>query len=358
MRIAVDAMGGDFSPHEVIAGTVQAVEAYDCRIVLTGDSRLIEPELKKYSSSAKEKITVVHTDEAILMDDSPSVVVRGKKNSSVHVALRMLKNGEVSGFFSAGNTGAIMAVSKLLLRTVEGVDRPAIGAVLPTIKGHTLLLDVGANVDCKPIHFLHFAIMGAAYAKLILGISDPSVRLLSIGEEDVKGNELTKSVFNILSECSAINFKGNAEGKELFKGVCDVIVCDGFAGNIALKSSESAASYISQILKEELRRTFISKIGAILSKGAFERVKKRADYTEYGGAPLLGVNGVVIIGHGSSNANAVKNGIRVAKELAEKKINSVIEKDVKDSYSRLKVDKNDSFWNSIIEKFKKIRSEQ
>jgi len=354
MRIVVDAMGGDFAPAEVVQGSVAAIKEYGYNIVLVGDERLINKELSKYSNTIKDKIFVVHTEEAITMEDSPSQVVRGKKNSSVHVGLKMLKNGEASGFFSAGNTGAIMAVAKLFLRTIEGVDRPAIGAVLPTMTGHTVMLDVGANVDCKAVHYLQFAIMGAAYAKIVLNIDNPTVKLLSIGEEDIKGNEVTKSVFKLLQNFDGINFKGNVEGKEIFKGVCDVIVCDGFAGNIALKSSESAAGYISKLLKEELTRTFLSKIGALLAKGAFERVKKRADYTEYGGAPLLGVNGVVIIGHGSSNANAVKNGIRVAHELAEQKIVGVIEQNIRDGYSVMKVDKGESFWNNIKEKLKKL----
>ncbi|MCB4204866.1 phosphate acyltransferase PlsX [Deferribacterales bacterium Es71-Z0220] len=354
MRIVVDAMGGDFAPTEVISGAVESIRQYGYNIVLVGDERLINKELSKYSKSDRDKIFVVHTEEAVTMEDSPSQVVRGKRNSSIHIALKMLKNGEASGFFSAGNTGAIMAISKLFLRTIEGVDRPAIGAVLPTMKGHTVMLDVGANVDCKPIHFLQFAIMGSAYAKIVLNIDDPTVKLLSIGEEDVKGNELTKSVFKLLQNSEGINFRGNVEGKEIFKGVCDVIVCDGFAGNIALKASESAAGYISKLLKEELTRNFVSKIGALLAKGAFDRIKKHADYTEYGGAPLLGVNGVVIIGHGSSNSNAVKNGIRVAHELAEQKLTAVIEKNIRDGYSAMKVDKGESFWNNIKEKLKKL----
>lgn len=357
MRIIVDAMGGDFAPGEIVHGVVKAVKEYNHDIVLVGDQRLIDQELKKYSGYSKDKIFIVHTEEVVTMDDSPSQIVRGKKNSSIHIGLKMLKNGEGSGFFSAGNTGAVMAVAKLFLRTIEGVDRPAIGAIMPTLKGHSVMIDVGANVDCKPIHFLQFAIMGAAYAKIVLNIENPTVKLLSIGEEDIKGNEMTKSVFKMLQSFRGINFKGNIEGKEIFKGVCDVIVSDGFAGNVALKASESAGMYISTLLKEELTRDIVSKLGAFLAKGAFKRIKKRIDYTEYGGAPLLGVNGAVIIGHGSSSSNAVKNAIRVAGELAEQRISSIIEQAIKDSYSVMKVDKSETFWNNIVERFKKIKRE-
>lgn len=357
MRIIVDAMGGDFAPAEIVYGVVKAIKEYNYDIVLVGDQRLIDQELSKYPDVKKDKIFIVHTEEVVTMEDSPSQILRSKKNSSLHIGLKMLKNGEGSGFFSAGNTGAIMAISKLCLKTIEGVDRPAIGAVMPSLKGHTVMIDAGANVDCKPIHFLQFAIMGTAYAKIILGVENPTVKLLSIGEEDVKGNEITKSVFKVLQNFREINFKGNIEGKEIFKGVCDVIVCDGFAGNIALKASESAWMYISTLLREELTRNVVSKLGAFLVKGAFKRVKKRVDYAEYGGAPLLGVNGAVIIGHGSSNSIAVKNGIRVAGELAEQKITSLIEQGIKDSYSVMKVDKTETFWNNIVEKFKKIKRE-
>lgn len=353
MRIAVDAMGGDHAPHEIVKGAILAAKEYDIDIILIGDERLIKQELERSSNSDQSKIFLVHTEEFISMEDSPSLAVRRKRNSSIHIGLKMVKNGEASAFFSAGNTGAVMAASKLILRTLDGVDRPAIGAVIPNEISSTVMLDVGANVDCKPIHFLQFAIMGAAYAKFILDKEKPRVSLLSIGEEDVKGNEQTKSVFGLLKEFNGINFIGNIEGKEIFKGNTDVIVCDGFAGNVALKTIEATAAYIGKILKEELNRNIITKIGALISKSAFKQLRQRADYTEYGGAPLLGVNGISIIGHGGSNANAVKNGIRVAKELSERKVNKYIEENIRDSYNLLNIDKTDSFWENILGKFKK-----
>lgn len=350
MNIAVDAMGGDHAPAEIVKGTVQAVAEYDVNVILVGDQEAIRRELAVCGATNNSRITVQHAEQEITMEDQPSVVVRGKRNSSIHEGLRLVKDGSADAFFSAGNTGAVMAVSKLILRTLDKIDRPAIGAVLPTAKGHTVLLDVGANVDCKPINFVHFAIMGSAYAKAVLGIKNPKVGLLSIGEEDVKGNEMTKSVFSMLKETPTINFIGNAEGKELFKGAFDVIVCDGFAGNVALKVSESVASYMSKLLKEELTRTWYTKLGALIAKSAFNRVRKRADYTEYGGAPLLGVKGITIIGHGSSNANAVKNAIRVARDMVEHQLNQHIEEDVAQAIGLLNVDKHSGFWNNIKDK--------
>ncbi|BAI79661.1 fatty acid/phospholipid synthesis protein PlsX [Deferribacter desulfuricans SSM1] len=357
MRIAVDAMGGDHAPREIVKGAILAAKEYDIHIILVGDKTLIQQELDKAGNYPKEKISVIHAEEAITMDDLPSVAVRKKRKSSVHEGLRLVKKGEARAFFSAGNTGAVMACAKLILRPIEGVDRPAIGAVLPNAKGHSVILDIGANVDCKSIHFLQFAIMGSAYAKIVFQKDEPTVGLLSIGEEDLKGNESTKNAFNLLKTSPLIKFIGNVEGKELYKGGADVVVCDGFAGNIALKVSESAAWYIGKLLKEELTKNFIRKMAALILKPAFESLKKRADYTEYGGAPLLGVNGICIIGHGSSNANAVKNGIKVAYELAEQRLNQLIEERVKASLERLKVDKVETFWNNIKDRFKKITSD-
>jgi len=357
MRIVVDAMGGDHAPHEVVKGSLEAARLYNADIILVGDKRLVEQELPKDYKQQYKNIFVVHADETISMEDIPSNAVRRKKKSSVHIGLKMVKNGEASAFFSAGNTGAIMGASKMILRTLEGVDRPAIGAALPTVKNPSVLLDVGANVDCKPMHYLQFAIMGSAYAKIVMNVEKPQVGLLSIGEEEMKGNELTKTVFHLLKNCKVIDFKGNVEGKDIYKGTADVIVSDGFAGNIALKASESAAWYISKLLREELKRTIISRIGALIAKGAFTRVKKRSDYTEYGGAPLLGVNGVVIIGHGSSNANAIKNGIKTAYELASKNVNRDIQENISEAYELLKVDKAGSFWNNVKERIRKIRPE-
>jgi glycerol-3-phosphate acyltransferase PlsX len=354
MRIVVDAMGGDHAPAEVVKGAVAACREYGADILLVGRSGLIKRELDSCGRFPASKIEIDNADEVVSMEDSPSQILRGKRGSSIHGGLRHVKEGNAQAFFSAGNTGAVMAVAVMVLKTLQGVDRPAIGAVLPNIKGHSLMLDVGANVDCKPLHYLQFAIMGTAFAEIVLGIKKPSVGLLSIGEEDVKGNETTKSVHALLRGVDGvINFYGNVEGKDLFRGTTDIIVCDGFAGNVALKVSESAGWYVSKLIKEEIVSSVWAKIGALFARQALLRVKKRADYSEYGGAPLLGVDGVCIIGHGSSNQNAVKNGIRVAKELAEHDLNGLIQNRLADSMRVLEVDKGESFLDNIIGKFKK-----
>ncbi|WP_265820780.1 phosphate acyltransferase PlsX [Geovibrio ferrireducens] len=354
MRIVVDAMGGDHAPEEIVKGAVAACNEYGADILLVGREELIKKELDSCGRFPSSKIEIDHAEDIVAMDDSPSMIVRGKRNSSIHTGLKHVKSGNADAFFSAGNTGAVMAVAIMVLRTLPGIDRPAIGAVLPNIKGHTVMLDVGANVDCKPLNYFQFAIMGSVYAQIVLGLSRPSIGLLSIGEEDVKGNETTKSVHTLLrSVGNAINFYGNVEGKDLFRGTTDVVVCDGFSGNVALKVAESAGWYISKMLKEEITSSFWAKAGALMARKALMRVKERADYTEYGGAPLLGVEGVCIIGHGSSNANAVKNGIRVAKELAEHDLNKVIQEKLAASIGVLEVDKDVSFLDNIIGKFKK-----
>ncbi|WP_022851338.1 phosphate acyltransferase PlsX [Limisalsivibrio acetivorans] len=354
MRIVVDAMGGDFAPVEIVRGAADACRDLDTDILLVGREAQVKEELDKLSSYPLSRIEISDAEDVVTMDDSPSAILRGKRNSSIHKGLRHVKDGSGDAFFSAGNTGAVMAVAKMVLKVLEGIDRPAIGAVLPTIKGHTVLLDAGANVECKPLHYLQFAIMGSAYAHIALGIDDPKTGLLSIGEEEMKGSDVIKVVNQLLRESTGVvNFHGNVEGKDMFRGTTDVIVCDGFSGNVALKVSESAGWFVSKMIKEEITKSVPAKIGALFAKGALMRVKERADYTEYGGAPLLGVGGVCIIGHGSSNHNAVKNGIRVAKELAENNLNGLIEEKVKESFEVLEVDKGGSFLDNILGKFKK-----
>jgi glycerol-3-phosphate acyltransferase PlsX len=356
MKVVVDAMGGDYAPREIVKGAVAAVREFGAEIILVGDETEIRHELESLGSKAFKNIEIVHTEEKVEMDDSPSQILRTKRNSSIHVGLRLVKQGEGAAFFSAGNTGAVMACAKMILKTLPGIDRPAIAAVMPTVKGHTVMCDVGANVDCKIENYVQFAIMASAYSSLVLGIKSPSVGLMSVGEEDVKGNDITKTVFKCLQELGrsqVINFYGNVEGKDLFRGTSDVVVVDGFAGNVALKVSESAGWYVSQMLKEEIRSSLLSKLGAILMIPALKRIKKRADHSEYGGAPLLGVNGVCIIGHGSANSVAVKYCIKMARDLAEKRLNDLIEENVTESVKVLKVDKEDTFWNNIVEKFKR-----
>jgi len=356
MKVVVDAMGGDYAPREIVKGAVDAVKCFGTEVILVGDEEQVRRELESCSSKYAKQIEVVHAEQQVEMDDSPSQIIRSKRNSSIHVGLRLVKQGEGAAFFSAGNTGAVMAVSKMILKTLPGIDRPAIGAVMPTDKGHTVMCDVGANVDCKPENYIQFAIMANAYSKIVLGKESPSIGLMSVGEEDVKGSDITKSVFKYLSELGdsgVINFHGNVEGKDLFKGTSDVIVVDGFAGNVALKVAESTGWYISKMLKDEIKSSLLSKIGALFMIPALKRLKKKADHSEYGGAPLLGVNGVCIIGHGSSNATAVKYSIKMAHELAEHNLNAMIEDSVMESVKVLKVDNEDSFWNNILEKFKK-----
>ena len=327
MIIAVDAMGGDNAPAEIVKGACKAVaENSNLQVILVGDERAIKKELSACGKENPANITIMHTEEFIAMDDHPSEIIRGKRKSSMHIGLKLVKDKKADGFFTAGNSGAAMAVSMVILGLLDGVARPAIGTILPCSnkRGHFFMLDVGANVDCRPEHLVTFAIMGY-----------PTVGLLSNGEEEGKGDMLTKTVFPILKETSVINFVGNVEGKVLFKGEADVVVCDGFAGNIALKVSQSVAKYMVSVLKEELLSSTVSKIGALLSKKAFQKVKDKTDGAQYGGAPLLGVKGVCVIGHGSSNDVAVANGIKVAIRAAESKMNDAIVDDVSNSLSNI-----------------------
>ncbi len=338
MIIAVDAMGGDNAPGEVVKGAIKAVsESDNLQVILVGDKSVIDKEISLCSKQGISGITVMHTDEYIAMDDHPSEVIRGKRKSSMHVGLKLVKDKKADGFFTAGNSGAAMAVSMVILGLLDGVTRPAIGTILPgsNKRGYFFMLDVGANVDCRPEHLVTFAIMGSAYAKKVLHINNPAVGLLNNGEEEGKGDMLTKTVYPILKKTNVINFVGNVEGKALFKGEADVVVCDGFAGNIALKVSQSVAKYMVSILKEELLSTIASKIGALLSKKAFQKVKDKTDSAQYGGAPLLGVKGICVIGHGSSNYIAVANGIKVAVRAAESKMNDAIVDDVSNSLSNI-----------------------
>src|SRR5215471_18030432 len=324
IKIAVDAMGSDHAPAVEVDGAVQAASQYGVSIVLVGQEDPIRQLLEKHDTSGLA-IEVVHASEVITMEDAAATAVRRKRDSSIRVAARMMRDGGVSGIVSAGNTGAVMATSKLVMGTLPVVDRPALSTVLPTQKGKpAILLDVGANVDCKPIHLEQFAIMGDIYSRVIFGIRRPRVGLLSIGEEDSKGNELTKEAFKSLKR-APINFIGNVEGRDIFTGDVDVIVCDGFTGNVALKLSEGLYEAFASMLKQELQKTLSAKVGAIFAQNAFRQFKHRLDYSEYGGAPLLGIKGITIVCHGRSNSNAIKNAIRVAGEFCRHGVNEVIE---------------------------------
>ena len=323
-KIAVDAMGSESGPSVEVDGAIQAATQYGTPIVLVGQEERLR-ELLRERDATSLPIEVVHATEVITMEDAAASAARRKKDSSIHVAARLMRDSAVSGFVSAGNTGAVMATVKMIMGTLSVVDRPALSTVLPTQKGKpAILLDVGANVDCKPHHLEQFAIMGDIYSRAIFGIRRPRVGLLSIGEEDSKGNELTKEAFKSLKR-APINFIGNVEGRDIFTGDVDVIVCDGFTGNVALKLSEGLYEAFASMLKQELQKTLSAKVGAIFAQNAFRQFKHRLDYSEYGGAPLLGIKGITIVCHGRSNSNAIKNAIRIADEFCRHKVNQVIE---------------------------------
>ena len=330
--IVVDGMGSDRAPEPEVRGAILACRHYDVRVHLVGPEEILRPALDRalraprWPGEAKPNICIVHSSEWISMDDKAAQAVRAKRDSSMRVGLRMVREGSAHGFFTAGNTGAAMATAKMVLGMLAGVHRPGLATIIPTVTGSpSLLLDVGANVDCDPDNLVQFAVMGNMYARNVLRIGHPRVGLLSIGEEESKGNQLTRDTFPLLRALSAIDFIGNVEGRDLFNGRLDVAVCDGFIGNIALKTSEGVAKLVSTLLREALKSTVTSQVGALLSRRAFNDFKKRLDYSEYGGAPLLGVRGVCIVGHGSSNERAIMNGIRVAAEFAQAEVNSSIE---------------------------------
>lgn len=324
MKIAVDAMGGDYAPAAVVEGAVDAARELGVGVILVGDSAAVERELSRLDTAGLD-IEVRHASQVVEMDDSASVALRRKKDSSIRVATGLVKSGEAVAVISAGHTGAAMATAFFVLGTVKGVDRPAIAALMPTTSGFSILLDVGANVDCKPMHLLQFALMGNVFASKAHGIKRPKVGLLSIGEEDTKGNELTREAFKLL-RASNLNFIGNVEGRDVFNGRVDIVVCDGFIGNVALKISEGLAEAMNTLLKKEIEDNIGGQVGYLLLRPAFRKFKKRIDYTEYGGAPLLGINGVCIVSHGSSSAKAIKNAVRAACDMHSKKVNMHIQK--------------------------------
>jgi glycerol-3-phosphate acyltransferase PlsX len=341
--IALDAMGSDRAPKPEIEGAIHAARNYGVRVLLVGPEATIKAELDRHPSASRLPIEIVHASEVISMEDKAVQAVRAKRDSSMRVGLRLVREGQAAGFVTAGNTGAAMASAKMVLGALQGVDRPALAAVFPTAPGTAaILLDVGANVDCKPHNLEQFAVMGEIYFRSMFGgprfgdvkfgrsgqaARSPRVGLLSIGEEETKGNELTRESFQLLKRLP-LNFVGNVEGRDLFNGHVDVIVADGFVGNVALKISEGVANLVRTVLKESLKSTITRQVGYMLSRSAFSDFKKRIDHTEYGGAPLLGVKGVCIITHGSSNANAIKNAVRVAAEFSQKHINESIEKEL------------------------------
>jgi len=328
IRIAIDAMGGDNAPFSIVAGTVMGYRVLrdSADLILVGNAQRIRQELISLKADDLP-IQVIDAPETIDMIDHPLEAVKQKKNSSINIGLALQKEGKADAFISAGNTGAVMASSLLTLGRLKGVSRPAIAALFPTSEGVALVLDVGANSDCKAHHLYQFGLMGAIYSKFILQVKNPKVGLLSIGEEQTKGNELTIASHKLLDN-SALNFCGNVEGRDILKGTTDVVVCDGFVGNIILKFAESAGSFFSTTIKKKIRGNLFANVGAILMSAAFRSFKQSLDSAEYGGAPLLGINGVCIICHGSSSPRAIKNAILVGVDVVRKQVNRVIQEKI------------------------------
>lgn len=321
MRVALDGMGGDHAPTCTTEGAVLALQEYPhiSRLYVTGDEGRLRAEFDRLGCR-DPRLQIIHTTQVVEMSDSAIDAVRRKKDSSLSRAVDLVKNGEADAVVSAGHTGAMVAATTIKLRTLEGVDRPGIASYLPTEHNVCVLIDAGANVDARPEHLLQYAIMGTVLSRHVLGFSNPAVGLMSIGGEDVKGSEFTKDVFKLL-KASGLNFRGNVEGHDLFENPVEVVLCDGFTGNVVLKTAEATATAVFRWLKRELVRSPLRKFGALLAKEAFLSIRNKTNYEMYGGSPLLGVNGIAIIAHGSSSALAVKNALRVACESIDHKIN-------------------------------------
>ena len=319
MKIALDAMGGDAAPDPTVAGAIRAARELPVEIVLVGPREALQQQLRR-NRNPPPNLSIVHAPEVIGMEESPAASIRKKRDSSITVGVQLLRDRQVDAFVSAGNTGAVVAAATLIGGLLPGIERPGIGIILPGVKGDTLLIDVGANIDPKPLHLLQYALMGDAYLRCVVGRARPTVGLLNVGEEESKGTDFSKETFALL-EAAGLNFVGNVEGHDIFSGEFDVIVCDGFAGNVALKTAESLAHAISVLLKRTLMMSPITRLGAWLARDAFRQLRKEIDYAEQGGAPLLGVAGVTIIAHGASSAKAIKNAIRVAYDAVRGELN-------------------------------------
>jgi glycerol-3-phosphate acyltransferase PlsX len=339
MPIAVDAMGGDHAPQAAVEGSVRAAVEDGASILLVGDRARLETELTRLGQgtggrAGPGRIEIVHADEVVGMDEPAITPIRKKRRSSIRICAELVKEGRAQALVTAGNTGAAMIAAKMVIGTVAGVDRPALAAVLPNLTGRTVLLDVGANVDTKPLHLREFAVMGHFYAQEVIGTPAPRIGLMSIGEEAGKGDTLRKETYQLLTAALNVNFIGNVEGRDVFNGAADVIVCDGFVGNVILKSAESLAELFGRMLREEMTRSARTKAGYILSKPAFDRFRARTDYTEYGAAPLLGVNGGCFIGHGRSNARAIQSAIRRAVEFSTARLDRKIHDKIAELHSQ------------------------
>ncbi len=322
MRIAVDAMGGDHAPEHPVAGAILAARELGAEVVLVGQEDRIHEVLRRHP--APPNLSIIHAEEVVEMDESPATALRRKRGSSIHVAAKLLRDGEVQGFVSAGNTGAVMITVKLYVGTITGVDRPALAVILPSRRGRTVLIDVGANIDPKTRQLVEFGVMGSLFAQTILGLENPRVGLLSIGEEAGKGTELIRQAHAAL-EVSPLNFLGNVEAREIYSGDADVVVSDGFTGNVVLKTSEAVVETMLHLLREELSSSRVNMLGARIARGAFRSYRGRVHYAEFGGAPLLGARGLCVICHGRSSARAIMNGIRVTMEYGRHGVNERIE---------------------------------
>lgn len=332
MKIAVDVMGTDYGPKELVLGAVNAVKEYGCETVLVGDEKIIRELLVKYGADKNPKITIHHASEVIAMDEHPAIAVKSKKDASIVVAAGLLRNKECDALVSSGSTGAAVASALFCVGRIRGVERPAIATPIPSLKGTTVVLDSGAKVDAKPEHMVQSAIMGTVYAEIILKISQPKVGLLNIGEEETKGNEQALATYPLLKDTRTINFIGNVEGRDINKGTVDVVVCDGFVGNVVLKFGEGLAKAIMTLIKEAIMNGgILAKLGGLLIKPALKGLKKRLDPAEYGGALLLGIRAPFIICHGSSKAKAITNAIHVAMDFAEQDVVSIIKDKIAES---------------------------
>lgn len=329
MRIAIDAMGGDHAPHEIVKGTVEALGDVSATLVLVGDEAQIQAELSKYTYD-KDRIEIHATTEVVDNCDKPVSAIRTKPDSSMVVGLKKVRHKEFDGFISAGNTGALLAGGAMKVGRIKGIERPALGTALPTMQGFTVLLDSGANAECKARNLKEFAIMGSLYSKLILGVENPKVSLVNVGEEESKGTPVIQEAYQLLKEEKSLNFAGNIEGRDIFAGVTDVIVCDGFTGNVILKLLEGMAKGFGDLLKDIFTASPKNMLAAVMVKKDLDGIKKKMDYKEYGGAPLLGVNGNVVKAHGSSDARAIKNAIRYASKFAEADLVNQISEAIKE----------------------------
>lgn len=351
MKVAVDAMGGDHAPEAIVEGSVLAAQKLNLdEVILVGDEVVVERELAKHRWSGSN-VKIFHTPQAVQMHESPAKVLRARLDTSISVAVDLMKDGQCDAVVTAGNSGAAMAISMWKLKKLEGVERPALASIHPTLNGVSVLIDAGGNVDCKPIHLVQFAIMGEIYARFVLGKDRPCVGLLSNGREDSKGNELTKKVHAILKK-SGLHYIGYVEGRDIYSGAADVIVCDGFAGNVALKSSEGIADSFIAMLKAEIGKSLWARIGYFFMRKAQENIKRRVDYSEYGGVPLLGINGTCFICHGHSSSKAIVSAVKAAAEYVRTDINRLLIDALRDSQDlrRLGGDTASRIWTQLKEK--------